>query len=67
MKKKMKMVILSRSSRLYSTHRIKEAGEKRGHEMLILDHTKCDIVIEQKKPQIYYRGEEILVLSYHAC
>ncbi|MCH2021892.1 MAG: 30S ribosomal protein S6--L-glutamate ligase [Saprospiraceae bacterium] len=59
MSKKMKMVILSRSSRLYSTRRLKEAGEERGHEMIILDHTKCDIVIEQKKPQIYYRGDEI--------
>lgn len=59
MKKKMRMAILSRSSRLYSTQRIKEAGEKRGHEMMIIDHTKCDIVIEQKKPQIYYRGASL--------
>lgn len=53
----MKMVILSRNPNLYSTTRIKEAGEKRGHEMLIIDHTKCNIIIEQKKPQIYYKGE----------
>ncbi|WP_052599522.1 30S ribosomal protein S6--L-glutamate ligase [Aureispira sp. CCB-QB1] len=52
----MKMAILSRNPRLYSTQRIKEAGEKRGHEMLIIDHTKCNIIIEQKKPQIYYKG-----------
>jgi ribosomal protein S6--L-glutamate ligase len=57
MKTKMKMVILSRNPNLYSTTRIKEAGEKRGHEMLIIDHTKCNIIIEQKKPQIYYKGE----------
>ncbi|WMX12813.1 30S ribosomal protein S6--L-glutamate ligase [Aureispira sp. CCB-E] len=56
MKAKMKMAILSRNPRLYSTQRIKEAGEKRGHEMLIIDHTKCNIIIEQKKPQIYYKG-----------
>ncbi|CAA6823458.1 MAG: Ribosomal protein S6 glutaminyl transferase [uncultured Aureispira sp.] len=55
----MKMVILSRNPRLYSTQRIKEAGEKRGHEMLIIDHTKCNIIIEQKKPQIYYKGEAL--------
>jgi len=59
MKKKMKMAILSRNSSLYSTRRLREAGERRGHQMLVIDHTKCDIVIEQKKPQIYYRGEEI--------
>lgn len=57
MSTKMRMVILSRNPRLYSTQRLKEAGEKRGHEMLIIDHTKCDIIIEQKKPQIYYKGE----------
>ena len=55
----MRMVILSRNPRLYSTERIKEAGEKRGHEMLIIDHTKCNIIIEQKKPQIYYKGETL--------
>lgn len=59
MRQKMRMAILSRSPRLYSTRRLKEAGEKRGHEMLVIDHTKCDLVIEQKKPQIYYKGEVI--------
>ncbi|BDS11353.1 30S ribosomal protein S6--L-glutamate ligase [Aureispira anguillae] len=53
------MAILSRSPRLYSTQRLKEAGEKRGHKMVIIDHTKCDLVIEQKKPQIYYQGEAL--------
>lgn len=55
----MRMVILSRNPKLYSTQRIKEAGEKRGHEMLIIDHTKCNIIIEQKKPQIYYKGDAL--------
>lgn len=59
MKKNLKMVILSRSARLYSTQRLIEAGEKRGHQMLVVDHTKCDLVIEQEKPQIFYRGTEI--------
>lgn len=55
----MKIVILSRNPKLYSTSRLKEVGEKRKHEMLILDHTKCDIVIERKKPQIFYQGQQI--------
>lgn len=55
----MKIVILSRNPKLYSTNRLKEVGEKRGHEMMILDHTKCDIVIERKKPQIFYQGSII--------
>ena len=55
----MKIVILSRNSELYSTSRIKEAGEQRGHEMLVVDHTKCDIIIEKRKPKILYRGKEL--------
>ncbi len=55
----MKIVILSRNSKLYSTKRIVEAGQKRGHEMLVLDHLKCDILIEKRNPQLYYYGELI--------
>jgi ribosomal protein S6--L-glutamate ligase len=54
-----KIIILSRNPRLYSTKRLVEAGEKRGHEMLVIDHSKCDIIIEKKKPQVYYNGESI--------
>jgi ribosomal protein S6--L-glutamate ligase len=55
----MKIVILSTNPRLYSTRRLKEAGEQRGHEMLVVDHTKCDIVIERHKPTIFYKGTEL--------
>jgi len=46
----MKIVILSRKSHLYSTKRLVQAGEKRKHEMLVVDHTKCDLIIEKKRP-----------------
>lgn len=59
MPQQLNMAILSRNPHLYSTRRLREAGEKRGHHMKIIDHTKCDIVIEQKKPQIYYRGQAL--------
>ncbi len=52
----MKIAILSRDAHLYSTSRLKEAGEKRGHEMVIINPLKCDLVIEKKKPQIFYNG-----------
>lgn len=55
----MKIVILSRNPNLYSTRRLKEAGESRGHTVQIIDHTKCDIVIEKRKPKVFYRGKEI--------
>lgn len=55
----MKIVILSTNPRLYSTRRLKEAGEQRGHEMLVIDHTKCDIIIEKRAPKVFYKGKEI--------
>jgi ribosomal protein S6--L-glutamate ligase len=56
----MKIAILSRNPSLYSTNRLKEAGEKRGHEMLIINPLKCDLVIEKKKPQIFYNGQPLV-------
>lgn len=56
----MKIVILSQNPNLYSTRRLVEAGETKGHEMLVVDHGKCDLVIEKKKPGLIYKGEEIV-------
>lgn len=53
----MRIVILSRNANLYSTKRLVEAGTKRKHEMLVVDHTKCDLIIEKKNPVIIYKGE----------
>lgn len=51
--------ILSRNSSLYSTRRLAEAAEQRGHEVEVIDHLKCDIVIEQDNPKIYYKSKKI--------
>ncbi|QNJ97371.1 30S ribosomal protein S6--L-glutamate ligase [Constantimarinum furrinae] len=55
----MNIKILSASPGLYSTQRLVEAGKKRKHTVEIIDHTKCDIVIEKKNPCIYYKGKKI--------
>lgn len=55
----MKIAVLSRNTNLYSTKRLVEAGKKRGHEIVVLDHLKCVLVIEKNKPHIYYRGEKV--------
>ncbi|NJM80019.1 MAG: 30S ribosomal protein S6--L-glutamate ligase, partial [Flavobacterium sp.] len=55
----MKIAILSRNSRLYSTKRLVEAGEKLGHEMHVIDHLKCDLVIEKKEPSIVYNNKKL--------
>jgi ribosomal protein S6--L-glutamate ligase len=51
----MKIAILSRNPKLYSTKRLVEAGEQRGHEMLVVDTLKCDIFMEKRNPRVYYK------------
>ena len=55
----MRIGILSRNAHLYSTARIVEAAEKRGHQVQVIDHQKCVLVIESSKPRIIYKGEEL--------
>ncbi|MGO2103100.1 MAG: 30S ribosomal protein S6--L-glutamate ligase [Psychroflexus halocasei] len=55
----MNIKILSRNQNLYSTRRLVEAAEKRKHNVQVIDHLKCDLVIEKRKPNIYYKGDYI--------
>lgn len=52
----MNIKILSRNSNLYSTQRLMEAAKKRKHDVEVIDPLKCDIVIEKRNPNIYYKG-----------
>ena len=55
----MNLKILSRNSQLYSTSRLVEAGLKRGHSVEVIDPLMCDLIIEKKKPTVYYRGRSL--------
>lgn len=55
----MKIAVLSRNTNLFSTRRLVEAIESRGHEAVILDHLKCDLIIESAGPSVYYQGEKV--------
>jgi len=52
----MKIAILSRNSKLYSTRRLVEAAKEKGHEAIVVDHLKCIIEIEKRKPKVYFNG-----------
>ncbi len=52
----MKIAILSRSSDLYSTKSLEKAAKAAGHEVSIVDFTKCFVIMEQNKPSIFYEG-----------
>ncbi|MFD0932433.1 30S ribosomal protein S6--L-glutamate ligase [Psychroflexus salinarum] len=56
----MNIKILSRNQNLYSTKRLVEAAKKRKHDVQVIDPLKCDLVIEKRNPNIYYKGEYIL-------
>lgn len=55
----MKIAILSRGSDLYSTKSLEDAARKRGHEVEIIDYTKCLVVVEKGKPKVYYQGHSL--------
>lgn len=55
----MNIAVLSRDSKLYSTQRLVEACEKRGHTARVVNHVKCDILIQQKDPQVLYNGQPL--------
>lgn len=52
----MKIAILSRNRRLYSTQRLVEAATKRGHEVRVVNHLRCYMNIASFKPSIHYNG-----------
>ncbi|RZS96084.1 30S ribosomal protein S6--L-glutamate ligase [Cecembia calidifontis] len=55
----MRIAVLSRNPHLYSTRRLVEAIKDAGHEALVVDHSICDLIIEQEGPSIIYKGEKL--------
>ncbi len=55
----MKIAVLSTNRELYSTRRLVEAGEERGHSMRVINHKQCYMNITSHNPSIHLRGEQI--------
>ncbi len=55
----MRIAILSRNKNLYSTRRLIEAAEARGHEVHVLDVLRCYMNITSNMPTVHYRGEDL--------
>ncbi|WP_110655646.1 30S ribosomal protein S6--L-glutamate ligase [Salinicola halimionae] len=51
--------ILSRNRNLYSTRRLIEAAEQRGHSVRIVDTLRCYMNIASHRPSIHYKGGEL--------
>lgn len=58
-----RIAILSTNKDLYSTKRLVEAVEDKGHEAMVVNHTKCTLLMEQGNPMVYYEGEPLQEIS----
>ncbi len=56
----MKIAVFATDPDLYSNKRLMEAGEERGHQMRFISIRNCYMDITARKPEIHYRGDEVL-------
>jgi len=55
----MRIALLSRNAKLYSSKRLIEAAEVRGHEVVVLDVLRCYMNVTSHKPSMHYKGEQL--------
>jgi len=55
----MRLGILSKGSRIYSTKRIREAARNRGHRVITLNPLKCQLNLMRYQHSIYYSGRKV--------
>ena len=55
----MRIAILSNGPGNYSTKRLREEAESRGHEVEVIAYGKCYVSIDEKNPKVMYDGENI--------
>lgn len=59
----MKLAILSAAPRCYSTKRLKEAADKRGHDVKVLDTQRFSIDLAHANPDLHYRGKPVMEID----
>lgn len=52
----MRIAVLSRDIKLYSTKRLVEAAKERGHTVDVIDYLRCYMNITAQKPSVQYKG-----------
>jgi ribosomal protein S6--L-glutamate ligase len=53
------IIVLSQKPQLYSTQRLVEAGEKRGHTVRVIDYMQCYMTIAAHRPKVIFEGEPV--------
>lgn len=57
MRQQLNIGILSRDPEIYTTRRLVEAAEQRGHKVSVINHLKCNLEIDPEGPKVYYNGD----------
>ncbi len=55
----MKIAILSNGNANYSTRRLVAEAEQRGHQVRVIKYKDCYLSLDEKHPNIFYRGEKL--------
>ena len=55
----MKIAILSNGNANYSTKRLVEEAEARGHEVKVIKYKNCYISLNEKRPDVFYKGKRL--------
>jgi len=55
----MRIAILSRSRRIYSTRRLYDAATERGHDVQVVDTLRCYMNIASHRPTMHFRGQQL--------
>ena len=56
----MKLAILSNGNANYSTKRLVEEAEKRGHDVKVIKYKNCYLALDDKHPDVYYKGKKLM-------
>lgn len=55
----MKIGILSRNIKIYSTHRLVKAAIARGHDVKVINPLRCYMNITSSRPMVHYKDEKL--------
>ncbi|NKX47082.1 30S ribosomal protein S6--L-glutamate ligase [Rhodobacteraceae bacterium R_SAG8] len=58
-KRALRVAVLSREASNYSTSRLVEVGEARGHTVEVIDTTRCYMAINAMAPEVHYDGKRL--------
>ncbi|ARE39284.1 hypothetical protein RGUI_1143 [Rhodovulum sp. P5] len=55
----LRIAVLSREAHSYSTTRLVQEGEKRGHVIEVIDTTRCYMALDALSPEVHYDGQRL--------